>query len=354
LPRKITVEDVEALAVGGTILGGGGGGHAETGLEAGRLAMELGGVELWAPEETPKDWNVITIAALGAPTERGETKPRHYIHAVQMLRNAGVKFDGVIAAENGGHNSFGGWIPAAALGLPVVDIPGDGRAHPTSLMGSMGIHRIKGYRSVKAGATPLSEMLVWGSMERTSSMIRFMAGDTHSMVAMARDPISVEWCLSHGAPGAIQQAIDLGKAYLKAKKGDAAVKAAVKFLGGEVLDRGKIIEKKLEAKGGFDVGVMKVKGDKSTWELGFVNEYMLLDGDGKRYATFPDLITTFDGEGIPINSAMLREGDSVYVVNVPKEKIKVGDGNRYVENIEPVERAIGRPMVKYLRGYLKE
>jgi len=351
MPRKITVEDVEALTIGGTILGGGGGGWPEEGRAAGMLAIELGGVELWSPEETPMDWRVITVAALGAPTERGATKARHFIRAVQLLWEAGVEFDGIIAAENGGQNSFGGWIPAAALGLPVVDIPGDGRAHPTAMMGSMGIHRID-YHSVKAGATEGSEMICWGTLQRTSNQIRFMAGDCKALIAMARDPIPVEWCLEHGAPGAIQQAIDLGKVYHKAKKGETAVKAAVKFLGGEVLEKGKIVDMKTEAKGGFDVGLMTIKGER-TWELGYVNEYMTLESGGKRLATFPDLMTTFDAEGSPITSAALKQGDDVYLVKVPKEKIKVGDGNRYPEIYDPVEKALGKPMVKYLKGYLK-
>ena len=351
MPRKITYDDVEALTIGGTILGGGGGGWPDEGRAAGKLAMELGGIELWSPEEAPPEWNVITVAALGAPTQKGETKARHFIRAVQMLWEAGVEFDGVIAAENGGQNSFGGWIPAAALGLPVVDIPGDGRAHPTAMMGSMGIHRID-YNSVKAGATEGAEMVCWGTLQRTSNQIRFMAGDCKALIAMARDPIPVEWCLEHGAPGAIQQAIDLGNAYLKAKKGEAAVKAATKFLGGELIEKGKIVEMTNDAKGGFDVGVMTIKGEK-TWELGYVNEYMTLEAGGKRLATFPDLMTTFNADGDPVTSAALKQGDGVYLVTVPKEKIKVGDGNRYPEIYEPVEKALGKPMVKYLKGYLK-
>jgi DUF917 family protein len=232
MPKRITVEDVEALAIGGAILGGGGGGKLEFGLAAGRLVIELGGIELWSPKEAPHDWKVIIVASLGAPTQRGDTKYRHFIRAVQMLREAGVDFDGVIAAENGGYNSFGGWIPAAALGIPVVDAPGDGRAHPTSMMGSMGMHRLE-YRSVKAGATEGIETLCWGTLQRTSNQIRFMASDCKAVIAMARDPIPVEWCLEHGAPGAIQQAIDLGKAYFRAKKGKAAVRASAEFLGGE-------------------------------------------------------------------------------------------------------------------------
>ncbi len=351
MPRKVTMEDVEALTVGGAILGGGGGGKAEFGLAAGKLAMDLGGVELWGPDEAPPEWKVITIASLGAPTQRGDTKYRHFIRSVQMLREAGVEFDGVIAAENGGYNSFGGWIPAAALGLPVVDCPGDGRAHPSSMMGSMGMHRIE-YKSVKAGATQGAELICWGSLQRTANQIRFMAQDCKAVIAMARDPIDVIWCLEHGAPGAITQAIDLGKAYKAAKKGEPAVMAAAKFLGGELVEHGKIAELRNEAKGGYDVGTMTIEGEK-TWELGYVNEYMTLERDGKRVSTYPDLMMTFDAEGVPVNSTALRKGDTVYVVTAPKENIKVGDGNRYAEIYEPIEAALGKPLIKYLKGYLR-
>jgi hypothetical protein len=179
-----------------------------------------------------------------------------------------------------------------------------------------------------------------------------MAGDCKAVIAMARDPMSVDWCLEHGAPGAIQQAIDLGYTYLKVKKGDEAVKAAVRFLGGELVDKGKIVDVKNEARGGFDVGIMIIEGEK-TWELSYVNEYMTLESDGRRVSTYPDLMTTFDIEGNPVTSTSLLRGDTIYLVTVPKERIKVGDGNRYPEIYEPVEKALGKPMIKYLKGYLK-
>jgi len=351
MPRKVTLDDVEALAVGGAILGGGGGGKAEFGLAAGRLAMELGGIELWSPEETPKDWKVITVASLGAPTQRGNTKYRHFIRAIALLREAGVEFDGVIAAENGGYNSFGGWIPAAALGIPVVDCPGDGRAHPSSMMGSMGMHRVE-YKSVKAGATEGAEIICWGTLQSTSNQIRFMAQDCKAVIAMARDPIPMEWCLEHGAPGAIEQAIALGKAYQKSAKGEAAVKAAAKHLGGTVAEKGRITEIRNEAKGGYDVGAMTVAG-KKTWEVTYVNEYMTLEADGKRVNTYPDLITTFDADGVPVNSTTLKQGDTIYVVTAPRDRIKVGDGNKYPEIYAPIEAALGKPMISHLKGYLK-
>jgi len=353
MPKLITKEDVKALAIGGTILGGGGGGGTDNGIREGTLALELGKVELWSPEEADPNWKVITSAALGAPTQPGETKPAHFIRAAQLLRDVGVEFHGVIAAENGGRNSFGGWLIAAALGLPVVDTPGDGRAHPTALMGSMGLHKTR-YDSVKVGVTEGSEVISYGSLQTTGAAIRAQAGYMKALIAMARDPVPVSYTLKHGAPGAIKLAIDLGYKYMEAGDApDKRVKASTEFLGGELICKAKIVEKTIEAKGGFDVGLMTLREGKKEWELSYVNEYMTLEKDGKRLATFPDLMTTFNVKGEPITSALLEKGETIYLVNVPKEKTPVGDGNRYADAYEPIEAALGKPMVKYLEGYLK-
>jgi DUF917 family protein len=353
MPRIIVEEDVEALAIGGTILGGGGGGWPEIGRRDGLLALQIGKVELWGPDEANPDWKVITSAALGAPTEPGNTKPMHFIRTAQLLRDSNVEFHGLIAAENGGQNSFGGWIIAAALGLPVVDTPGDGRAHPTAMMGSMGLHRHE-YSSVKTGVTEGSELICWGTLQTTSNVIRAQARDMKALIAMARDPVPVSYAKKYGAPGAISMAIDLGYAYLamRDKGADAMVKASVEFLGGELICKGEIVKKTIEAKGGFDLGFMTIESGSESWELSYVNEYMTLEKDSERLATFPDLMTTFNEKGEPVTSAALKERQMIYLVSVPKEKIQVGHGNRYPEIYEPIEAVLGKPMVKYLGDYL--
>ena len=353
MPRIITKDDVKALALGGTILGGGGGGGTENGFREGYLALELGKVELWSPEEANPEWKVITSAALGAPTQPGETKPTHFIKAAQLLREVGVEFHGVIAAENGGRNSFGGWLIAAALMLPVVDTPGDGRAHPTALMDSMGLHKTK-YESVKVGVTEGSEVISRGSLQPTGAAIRAQAGYMKALIAMARDPVPVSYTLQHGAAGAIKLAIDLGYEYLAmGDNPDKRVGAVTRFLGGELICKAVIAEKSIEAKEGFDVGMMKLVDGDDEWELSYVNEYMTLEKEGKRLATFPDLMTTFNEQGVPKTSALLEKEQTIYLVSVPKEKILVGDGNRYSDAFEPIEAALGKPMIKYLQGYLK-
>ena len=351
----MTREDVDALAVGGAILGGGGGGWSEDGRRDGLLALDIGEVRLLDPKEAPEDMLVAVSAALGAPTEKGDTRPRHFIRSAELLWEAGVEFQGLIAAENGGHNSFGGWIQAAALGLPVVDAPADGRAHPTAMMGGMGLQRVEGYTSVKAVACGEVEAVARGSLQRTSNVARMIAQDVRALVAMTRDPVTVGYALEHGAPYAISKAMELGRAFTAAapKGAEAAVKSVLGKLGGEVLCEGRVVEKALEARGGFDVGALAVDDGGERFEVTYVNEYMTLEQDGRRLATFPDLIATFDEEGHPVTSAAIEERDRVFLTVTDKGKIPIGDGNRYPEVYEPIEKALGKPMVAYLTGFLK-
>jgi len=61
-------------------------------------------------------------------------------------------------------------------------------------------------------------------------------------------------------PAPYSRQINLGKAYNAAKKGEAAVKAVVKFLGGELVEKGRIKSLRNEAKGGYDVGMINLEG----------------------------------------------------------------------------------------------
>ena len=64
-------------------------------------------------------------------------------------------------------------------------------------------------------------------------------------------------------------------------------------------------------------------------------------------------MTTFDADGTPINSTSLKQGDTICIVTAPKEKIKIGDGNRYPEIYDPVEKSLEKSMKQHLKAYLK-
>jgi len=101
----------------------------------------------------------------------------------------------------------------------------------------------------------------------------------------------------------------------------------------------------IETRGGFDVGIARI-GDL---ELSIWNEYLTLERGAARLATFPDLIATLDAAtGVPITSAELAAGRRVIVIAAPAASLKLGAGLRIREHYEPLERAVGKPIVRFL------
>ncbi len=278
---RLTAEHVEAAVLGGAVLGGGGGGWIPEGLERGRLAVALGTPELVSVDELSQDAVVITAATVGAPSPKERfLRPVDYIRAVRLLvDHAGVKLGGIIANENGAGATINGWLQAAALDVPVVDAPCNGRAHPTGLMGAMGLHRVPGYTShqVAVGGNPATgryvEVYAVGAIARSAAMIRTASIEAGGMVAAARDPAPASYIKSNAAPGAIRQAIAVGEAMLsvRGRGGGAALQAAAEALGGKVLDTGTVESVRLEVSGGYDMGTVWVVGRRGRHELTFWN-----------------------------------------------------------------------------------
>jgi len=151
---KVVPADVEAAVWGGAVLGGGGGGSMVNGLELGALALQTGQVNLINVENLPEDAVLVTCSYVGSPAaEHICVRPEAYLRALELLReNTGLDIAGLITNECGGTATVNGWLQAAALSLPVVDAPCNGRAHPTGVMGSMGLHAVEGYVSKQAAA----------------------------------------------------------------------------------------------------------------------------------------------------------------------------------------------------------
>jgi DUF917 family protein len=73
---------------------------------------------------------------------------------------------------------------------------------------------------------------------------------------------------------------------------------------------------------------------------------MTLEMDGKREATFPELITLLSLEtGLPVSSAELTEGHQVAVLTAPQESLILGKGVLLPETLAEAEKAIGKPLV---------
>jgi len=147
--RELTLDDIEALAVGAWILGTGGGGSSYLGLlNMRRLYAEGHRVSLMPPEELADDDWVAVVSNMGAPLVGQErlTDSRTIARAVRLMEeHRGVAFRAVMALEIGGGNGIQPLMAAAHLGIPVVDADTMGRAYPEAQMTSVAVGELRPY-----------------------------------------------------------------------------------------------------------------------------------------------------------------------------------------------------------------
>jgi len=116
---------------------------------------------------------------------------------------------------------------------------------------------------------------------------------------------------------------------------------------GDILLRGCTEKVELRTEAGLDIGRIWIETDGRSAEICFWNEYMTLEIDGARLATFPDLIMTFEaGSAQPLVSAEIEEGQEVLVIAVPSGKLILGAGMRDTGLLRRIEQAIGKDIVK--------
>ncbi len=354
-PKYLDQSMLDSAILGGSFYGGGGGGPAEQAFELGRLALSYGNPTLVDISELADDESLLTVAAVGAPAAADQCiKPRDYMRSVELLlEGTSLKLAGFISNECGALACVNGWMQSAAFGIPLVDCPCNGRAHPTGIMGSMGLRWPEYLSSMAAcgGSREKGsyiEAFVQGPPERAASLIRQVAVQAGGLVAVARNPIAVSYAKTHGAPGAFIKCISLGKAMneASAQGSSAMIRAAVEVSKGTLHFTCRVRKKELRTTSGFDVGKVVLDNDAT---LTFWNEYITLEDGDARLATFPDLIATLNAEtGIPLSTADIVEGQTVSVVTVPREALILGSGMRDRSLYRVIEEAVGKEVVSFV------
>lgn len=340
--RKLTFEEGKYAIYGGCILGGGGGGIIKEGLEKVEQTFKYGQPELVTIDEFQPDDIAVCVSLVGAPSAKemflSDTQLISTVQRMEKELNKPIK--AIMTNENGAATTINGWLQAAALGLPFLDAPSNGRAHPTGSMGAMNLSDRSDYTSIQsfAGGKDKLEVsgIVSGSLSAVASTMRDLSVKAGGLVAVCRNPIHVGYIKENAAVGGITQAIELGRALCSANEGHEKIGKVVEFLQGEILHQGVVSSYSLEKKGGFDVGVVHV----DELEMTFWNEYMTAELNEKRVATFPDLIMTLDVKtGLPIVTAEMVEGQEIAVLFVPKESLLLSStmyNRRLLQQIEPI------------------
>ncbi|HEX7069597.1 MAG TPA: DUF917 family protein [Rhodothermales bacterium] len=358
--RELDSAAVQAGVAGGAILAGGGGGWVRHGYELGNLAVAYGSPRLVSLDELDGDDLVVVVSQIGAPAAPGaHMEPRDFIRALEMvMETAPGRVVGVMTAQNGSSTTVHGWLHAAVIrGLTVVDVAGNGRAHPTAKMGGMGLSADPNFVTVAAGVGGdrvkgrYVEAFARGSLAATSNIMRRAAVEAGGFVANARTPISVDFLRRKGAVGAISFALDLGRVVLAARAdgGTAVIDALVDNLSARVLVTGMVEEFEIRTENGFDLGRAIVSDGRGTAiELRLCNEWMTAECDGERVASFPDVIHLLDTEGgLPVAAADVQKGQRLTAFAIPGDRLPLGAGVGDPSVYPEVEAMIGRDLLDY-------
>ena len=357
--RILGLNDVEAAIRGGSIFAAGGGGWADHGRMLGTTAVSLGQPELVSMDEVPDDAFIATAAAIGAPagTTEWQMLGVDYVKAVEMLQQElGAPLYGLMIGQNGMSSTMNAWLPGAILGTKVIDAVGDIRAHPTGDMGSIGMAAspeptiqvaVGGHRDSHS----YIELVVRGATAKVSPILRKAADMSGGFIASCRNPVRASYVKKNAALGGISRALELGHAIMAAeeKGGRAVIDAICKTTLGGILGEGTVTRKAVVyTEGAFDIGTITIRTGTGDLVLHVMNEYMAVEGGkGARLATFPDVITTLDGDGKPVSVGHLREGMTLSVFQIAKAHLPLSSSVKDPSVYPVCEAALGIPIASY-------
>ncbi len=356
--RELTAADALDAVWGGSVLACGGGGWVDHGMLMGDLATRIGRPVLCAADELDDTAVVVTVTAIGAPgAPHWEIRPLDYTRALQLVAaELDQPVAAVMTAQNGSSTTLNGWIQSAVLGVKVLDAAGDVRAHPTGKLGALGLTTRGGYQTIQAVAGGNRELcggleaVVRGQVVTTSDVLRDICVRAGGFIAAARHPVEAAYVKKHAALGAVSYALALGSAMRRAAPGGggAVIDAVIAATGGRIAARGPVRQvDPLRTSGGFDHGAIGAGG----CELHFLNEYMTVDRDGERVATYPDVIATLSADtGRPVAIAEMAEGSEVVVLVVGQSGLPLSTSTRDRLALEEVEQIMGVELVRYLAG----
>jgi DUF917 family protein len=325
---ELSLDDIEALAVGAWILGTGGGGSPYLGLlNMRRLYAEGYRVRLMPPEALADDDWVAVVSNMGAPLVGQErlTDSRTIARAVTLMEeHRGIAFRAIMALEIGGGNSIQPLMAAAHLGKPVVDADTMGRAYPEAQMTSVAVGGLRPYPLTTVDCRGIEAIVEkvpsWKWMERVSRKICVEYGSIASTCKAPRTGSEVKhWSIPHTTT----KAIAIGHAVRNAQtKHDDPIEAILSVEPGKVLFRGKVVDVERRTTEGFLRGRASLSGldeDRNTRvAIDFQNEWIVAWRDGEAMAMSPDLICVLDSvAGEAVGTETIRYGQRVTVIVLP-------------------------------------
>ena len=335
--RELNREDLMNILTGCTILGTGGGGSLDEGIQNIDEALAAGKkFRLVDFDELDPDAVIGTPYACGAISplteeERQkyarlkETEESMYLLNMKQLENF-LKQDvsAVISTELGGGNTAAAFYVAAMTDKLIVDGDPAGRSVP-ALQHST--YYLKGLP-----ICPMAVMNAFGEGavftnvyddERGEELVRALAVLSRNTIAVIDHVNTVKVLKDAVIRGAISYAEQIGKAFRETKAaGGDYVSAVISAGSGKLMFEGVVLESSYETRDGYTFGDTVLKGEGAyaghTLHIWYQNENIISWLDGKPYVTVPDLICFFNlDEAFPQLNPYAKVGEHAAIAALP-------------------------------------
>jgi len=318
MTKKITHNDLDALALGAALLGSGGGSNPAHGKAlAAKAISAYGDIALIDVEDLPADSLIIPVSFMGAPLVGPVKKPsgNEFANLMPFVeRYYGRKPTAILAAEIGGSNAFSPLLCAGMLNCPVIDGDTIGRAFPELYMTSAGIHGISNLPTFLAsvnGEVITIEALSDLSLEDLTRSITIAFG---SKAAIISDIMTGSEAKNVIIRKSYTKALQLGAVILEARNNNTdAVDALIHNKLAEIIAYGEIKEINRQVANGFVIGHFSIEtsqGDKL--QVHFKNENLLAYRNNILIATTPDIIIPVEQfNGHPLTVEQIEVGKAI-------------------------------------------
>jgi hypothetical protein len=327
LTSMISAADLDDIAVGGAILGTGGGGDPYIGkLMAQRAIRKHGPVRMIDVEEVDDEALVVPCAMMGAPTVMVEKIPegQEILVAFRKLEKfLGKKIGAILCAEAGGLNSTIPFVIGAMTGIPVIDGDGMGRAYPELQMVTFTMHGVSATPMVVVDDKGNTVLLECIDNRWTERLARSATIEMGGSVLITLYPMSGAVAKKSCVRGTLTLARRLGEILRESRLSHVDAIAAIQSkLNARTIFEGRVIDIARRTETGFARGDAKFEGVDAyrgrSYRIAFQNEFLIAERDGKPLVTTPDLITLLDADtGAPITTETIRFGLRVVAIAIP-------------------------------------
>jgi len=332
--RELSMADIKHVLYGCAILGTGGGGSLQKGIEEVESVLDGRMVKMISVDEI-EDKDIIACPYyVGSISPRDEISlkdlpVKHEFPSVESFRMLQsymrTSFKAVVPTELGGGNTAVAFQVAALLDIPVVDADPVGRAVPEVQHTSF---YLKAVPMVPFSlCNEFGDKLIVTSIssdEQAEEIVRAVAVASNNKVGVTSHPVAGKVFRESIVPGTLTLAWRVSRERENAlKTGIDPVKNVVRALNGFLVFEGiALADAAWQDKGGFTYGEMKLEGT-GKWKghemkIWFKNENLVSWIDGKPYVTSPDLIILLNkDDASPVINPYLKEGQKVSVVASP-------------------------------------